>query len=740
MEEKLYNLIMFQLGEIIKNNNYASIIYKEKDYLLLKYLTESIFTEKYTTKTKEKIKKALEEAFIYSNKKNIQNGIIDNYIDYLSDKIKNNRKINTFKNYKDYYDIIYYIFSELKINSQIIDIRQQEEIVRVTVEEEKAREEFIKILFNDNISLSDRKILKTKITKDINDYFSNSNNFNYRFDLEEYKNYIETIGRKRYAAYFLYGYKNEFYLLFNYPHKPNIEINYEKYFISLLMDSFMTYKTNQNKISTAIEIINLDENEIIQNKKLLKYAIEEKYISQIKRVYDALSRYNKNNQLLSKIGKEPFHQDEHNKSILEINRIQMKEAAEKNDMWPLGDINTNKLPTKTKISIQKEWVGIIIESLYPKYKLWLDDEANELYTKVYQANKINFEKIIYDFKTNDNMYTPEQLNNKLKKSVQNTTYKVVEENIDLFYNKINTETLKKLDLKNQQEKEFSLIVIKELLSGKTKHGIYVEKIPEKEYKNIDIEVKNRIINEIYNLTYTSTNKMNQKQNYIPEINEKPIINNRNYQSLLRDNKNLLEELRTLTSDTLLDLVQLSDMKNDYSLYLDGYRYKENQSNDKSEYDKILKHIIDELGLKSMIEPSIFLFLLEDAISIEQKKYDFLTFIDEYFNFISLNVNTQVNMAKKNEIIECFYNKYSEIMNAINEREIEDKMREDFMDYFTFGAQNYIIMNIQIKHLNLFDIDNFNNYLESIKEEYLKEKFSEDNATPKKLVKKIIGEE
>ena len=735
MDEKLYNLIIFQLGEIIKNNNYASIIYKEKDYLLLKYLTESVFTEKYTTKTKEKIKKALEEAFIYSNEKNIQIGIIDNYIDYLSDKIKNNRKINTFKNYKDYYDIIYHIFSESKINSQIIHIKQQEEIVRITVEEEKAREEFIKILFNNNISLYDRKILKSLITKDINDYFSNSNNFHYRFDLEEYKNYIETIGRKRYANYFLYGYKSEFYILFNYPHKPNVEINYENYFISLVMDSFMTYKTNQNKISTAIEIINLDENEIIQNKKLLKYAIEEKYISQIKRVYDALSRYNKNNQLLSKIGKEPFHQDVYNKSILEINRIQMKEAAEKNDMWPLGDISTNKLPTKTKISIQKEWTGIIIESLYPKYKLWLDDEANELYTKLYQANKINFEKIIYDFKTNDNMYTPEQLNNKLKQSIKNTTYEVVEENIDLFYNKINTETLKKLDLKNQQEKEFALIVIKELLSGKTKHGIYVEKIPETEYKNLDIEVKNRIINEIYNLTYTSINKMNQKQNYIPEINEKPIINNRNYQSLLRDNKTLLKELKTLTSDILLDLVQLSDMENDYSFYLDGYRYKESQSNDKSEYDKILKHIIDELGLKSMIEPSINLFLLEDAINKEQKKYDFLTFIDEYFNFICLNVNTQVNMAKKNEIIECFYNKYSEIMNAINEREIEDKMREDFMDYFTFGAQNYIIMNIQIKHLNLFEIDNFNNYLESIKEKYLKEKFSEDNTTPKKLLKR-----
>lgn len=735
MDEKLYNLIIFQLGEIIKNNNYASIIYKEKDYLLLKYLTESVFTEKYTTKTKEKIKKALEEAFIYSNEKNIQIGIIDNYIDYLSDKIKNNRKINTFKNYKDYYDIIYHIFSGSKINSQIIHIKQQEEIVRITVEEEKAREEFIKILFNNNISLYDRKILKSLITKDINDYFSNSNNFHYRFDLEEYKNYIETIGRKRYANYFLYGYKSEFYILFKYPHKPNVEINYENYFISLVMDSFMTYKTNQNKINTAIEIINLDENEIIQNKKLLKYAIEEKYISQIKRVYDALSRYNKNNQLLSKIGKEPFHQDVYNKSILEINRIQMKEAAEKNDMWPLGDISTNKLPAKTKMSIQKEWTGIIIESLYPKYKLWLDDEANELYTKVYQANKINFEKIIYDFKTNDNMYTPEQLNNKLKQSIQNTTYEVVEENIDLFYNKINTETLKKLDLKNQQEKEFALIVIKELLSGKTKHGIYVEKIPETEYKNLDIEVKNRIINEIYNLTYTSINKMNQKQNYIPEINEKPIINNRNYQSLLRDNKTLLKELKTLTSDILLDLVQLSDMENDYSFYLDGYRYKESQSNDKSEYDKILKHIIDELGLKSMIEPSINLFLLEDAINKEQKKYDFLTFIDEYFNFICLNVNTQVNMAKKNEIIECFYNKYSEIMNAINEREIEDKMREDFMDYFTFGAQNYIIMNIQIKHLNLFEIDNFNNYLESIKEKYLKEKFSEDNTTPKKLLKR-----
>ena len=46
MDEKLYNLIIFQLGEIIKNNNYASIIYKEKDYLLLKYLTESVFTKK----------------------------------------------------------------------------------------------------------------------------------------------------------------------------------------------------------------------------------------------------------------------------------------------------------------------------------------------------------------------------------------------------------------------------------------------------------------------------------------------------------------------------------------------------------------------------------------------------------------------------------------------------------------------------------------------------------------------
>ena len=192
MKDELYNVKMHQLGEIIKNNNYPSQEIKRQDYILVNYLLDLIKEENYQSKTKEKIIQALEEAFEKTNKQDIKDGIFNEYVDYLSKTIKNNKIINTLKKYNDNYSIIYDILSILGINK--LSIKQKEEIIKVTIEEEISREEFIDAFFK-YIPEQKRRNLKSIILTSAKNYFDKINNI-CDYNIENYKNELEIAGRE----------------------------------------------------------------------------------------------------------------------------------------------------------------------------------------------------------------------------------------------------------------------------------------------------------------------------------------------------------------------------------------------------------------------------------------------------------------------------------------------------------------------------------------------------------------
>lgn len=263
MNSELYNVKMHQLGEIIKNNNYPSQEIKRQDYILVNYLLDLIKEENYQSKTKEKIIQALEEAFEKTNKQNIKDGIFNEYVDYLSKTIKNNKIINTLKKYNDNYSIIYDILSILGINK--LSIKQKEEIIKVTIEEEITREQFIDTFFK-YIPKQKRRNLKSIISTTAKNYFDKINNI-CDYNIDNYKNELEIAGREDFAKKMFenkytidyINYWFNFYNSLNIPYKPMIENNLEKYYLSLILDNFSTYKTKQKNIDCSIELLNLDD-------------------------------------------------------------------------------------------------------------------------------------------------------------------------------------------------------------------------------------------------------------------------------------------------------------------------------------------------------------------------------------------------------------------------------------------------------------------------------------------------
>ena len=712
MKDELYNVKMHQLGEIIKNNNYPSQEIKRQDNILVNYLLDLIKEENYQSKTKEKIIKALEEAFEKTNKQDIKDGIFNEYMDYLSKTIKNNKIINTLKKYQDNYSIIYDILSIPEINK--LSTKHKEEIIKVTIEEEIAREEFIDS-FLKYITEQKRRNLKSIISITAKSYFDTINNI-CDYNIEDYKNELEIAGREDFAKKMFenkYTIDNEehwfnFYYSLKFPYKPILEKKFEEYYVSLILDNFNTYKTKQNKIDCSIELLNLDDDQIVENKNVLKYAITEKAVSKIRETYNNLSKYITNNELLSKIGMEPLYQNKQNKNVLSLYQIYMGIAIEENDMLPIGNID--KMSTKMKMKIQRLWDNIIMNDLFKKFSFWLEDDDDLLFDKVYQENKKEFMNII-----NSGHDRVESIYKKLKESIPKTTFRVLEDNKELFYNSIDNESLNRILLKNQKEREFALNILKYILSGIKEYSYFMDRTDINEYPNITEEVKKRIIVDMYAATYIYLNENPYPSTYEPKITADQSEYNYDYLSLLEDNKKLLEELNNSTKELCLNL--------------EGY-YNKNDSL----YNKVQKHVINELDLKALFGANRDIAKMLDVIESEQKKYSFITFINNYYNYLNINcIDCRIYV---DNIIECFYNKYSQIMNQLSEKNIERKKEDDFTEYFIFGAENYIQKIIQnIEDLKCFELSDFSNYLEYIKEEYIKENFSEDNKGPKRLTKK-----
>ena len=499
-----------------------------------------------------------------------------------------------------------------------------------------------------------------------------------------------------------------FYYSLKFPYKPILEKNFEEYYVSLILDNFNTYKTKQNKIDCSIELLNLDDDQIVENKNVLKYAITEKAVSKIRETYNNLSKYISNNELLSKIGMEPLYQNKQNKNVLSLYQIYMGIAIEENDMLPIGNID--KMSTKMKMKIQRLWDNIIMNDLFKKFSFWLEDDDDLLFDKVYQENKKEFMNII-----NSGLDRVESIYKKLKESIPKTTFRVLEDNKELFYNSIDNESLNRILLKNQKEREFALNILKYILSGKKEYSYFMDRKDINEYPNINEKVMKRIIVDMYSTTYIHLNENPYPSTYEPKITADQSEYNYDYLSLLEENKKLLEELNNSTKELCLNL--------------EGY-YNKNDSL----YNKVQKHIINELDLKALFGANRDIAKMLDVIESEQKKYSFITFINNYYDYLNINhINCRIYV---DNIIECFYNKYSQIMNQITEKNIEKITEEDFMEYLLFGAENYIQKIIQnIEDLKCFKLSGFSNYLEYIKEEYIKENFSEDNKEPKRLTKK-----
>lgn len=717
MKDELYNVKMHQLGEIIKNNNYPSQEIKRQDYILVNYLLDLIKEENYQSKTKEKIIQALEEAFEKTNKQDIKDGIFNEYVDYLSKTIKNNKIISTLKKYKDNYSIIYDILSIPEINK--LSTKHKEEIIKVTIEEEIAREEFIDTFFR-YIPEQRRRNLKSIISTTAKNYFDTINNI-YAYNIEDYKNELEITGREDFAkkmfeSTYTIDYEEywfNFYNSLNIPYKPMIENDLEKYYLSLILDNFSTYKTKQKNIDCSIQLLNLNVDQIAENKNVLKYAITEKAVSKIRETYNNLSKYITNNELLSKIGMEPLYQNKHNKSILSLCKIYMGTALEENDLLPLDNIiYPDVIPTKMKMEIQRLWDNKIMNDLFEKFSFWLEDYDDDdlLFDKVYQENKKEFMNII-----NSGLDRVESIYKKLKESIPKTTFRVLEDNKKLLYNSIDNESLNRISLKSQKEREFALNILKYILSGKTENSYFMDRTDINEYPNINEEVKKRIIVDMYATTYIYLNENPYPSTYEPKIKANISEIDYNYLTLLEDNKKLLEELNNSTKKLYLNL--------------EGY-YNKNDSL----YHKVQKHIINELDLNVILRANTHIAQMLDVIESEQKKYSFITFINNYYNYLNINhINCRIYV---DNIIECFYNKYSQIMNQIAEKKIERKTEDDFKEYLIFGAENYIQREISnIEDLKCFELSDFSNYLEYIKEEYIKENLSEDNKGPKRLTKK-----
>ena len=722
MNSELYNVKMHQLGEIIKNNNYPSQEIKRQDYILVNYLLDLIKEENYQSKTKEKIIQALEEAFEKTNKQNIKDGIFNEYVDYLSKTIKNNKIINTLKKYNDNYSIIYDILSILGINK--LSIKQKEEIIKVTIEEEITREQFIDTFFK-YIPKQKRRNLKSIISTTAKSYFDKINNI-CDYNIDNYKNELETSGRwifilnmfeHKYTTDYIKYWFN-FYNSLNIPYKPMIEKDLEKYYLSLILDNFSTYKTKQKNIDCSIQLLNLNDDQIAENKNVLKYAITEKAVSKIRETYNNLSKYITNNQLLSKIGMEPLYQNKQNINALSLYQIYMGIVLEQNDLLPLGDVFAPyEISTDNKMRIQELWTNIIMKEMFEKYSLWLYNVDYLLFDKVYQENKKEFMNII-----NSSPNNVKAIYKKFKESILNITSKVLEDNKGLFYDSIDNRSLNRITIKNQKEKEFALCILKDLLSGKTEHSYYKDRKDKNDYPNINEKDKKRIISDIYAATYIYLNENPCPSTYEPKITADQSEYNYDYLSLLEENKKLLEELNNSTKELYLNL--------------EGYYNKNN-----SLYNKVQKHIINELDLKALFGTNRDIAKMLDVIESEQKKYSFITFINNYYNYLNIDcIDCRIYI---DNIIECFYNKYSQIMNKLSEKNIERKTEDDFTEYFIFEAENYFHREINnIEDLKYFELSgpsnylsDFSNYLEYIKDEYINENLSEQNKGPKRLTKK-----
>ena len=686
---------MNKLLNDIKANQLSYLIERDKvnetNYQLMKYIFDIVIWDYNQSNLKEEILEILQIAF-FSIKKN-ENEFIYKYINCINKKI-NNIILDELKDYKEYYSIISKLLDTCEKNC-INNTINKYNIIHTTMRELKHRNIYFSYFFKPCKEISD---LDNLIKYDLKDYLDLIDyKKGEKINIIEYEDYLENQGRRKYVSYILGKtssdtIKDNFYSNLSISlFKPKVEEEIKSYFLSLILDCLNYDKDSILLKKSAYDILNLEDETINKYNELLKYAIDEKTISHIKEIYKRLYKYRENNKLLSLIVREPFCQDKDHSSLLEKFENKTKEILQDNDMLPLGIYNYKQIPTSIKKNIQDIWDTNIHNKVYPILSYWLKD-SDKLFQEIYEKNKIEFLNIIDDYVRYD-LYSEKNLYIKLKQSIENTTYKVLNKNEPI----LNTNVDK---LNNKKDKFIANQYLKHLLSRLLNENINSE-VPE-EVSNQFKYVHNNDIKDIINNMNKQTTDYLSKGNFQYynkmniETNKKH--NNISYNTLLDDNIRIIKELKELMYQIDQVAIILSYNKDKISYSIEG-----------KVYYKVLYDIYEflDLNIKTLIEFKDNYYGSLYVIIKEQEKYYFYTFIKNYFKIIGAKDNKSIEI--RNQLIESYYNEYSKIMNNI----LDDK--EEFTNYYTSEAKKYFFTEIKdINDLNNKDIiENFINYLKTI---------------------------
>lgn len=668
MKEEYTNIKYKQLTRLI-DRNYNSYEAIKIDYLIIDYLIDTLFQYEYTDEEKDILKQILNDSFNKAMNNSTNHIIINDYIDILSKKLKNNETIKFLKNNKDNYIFICTIIS--RCNNKI-NIKDKEFIIKTTIEELNNRMEYLKSigLASDRI----KKVSEINIQRHIDTYLEKFENEK-TLSIYSYKDYLQNEIRADFI-------KELIELLINNDLEPNNELfvinnlddDNKKFYFSLLFDGLNNYKkeTPTNK-KCYISILNMSDEEILKQKNVLKFAIKEKEVSMVRETYNMLKRYMTNLDIISF---KSLNIENNNDIIIKFQN-QMEQLLRENNLIPYNFYCS--IPPETKIKIQYQWNYLVNNKMNASFQLWLNDSNRNIFNLVYQENlrylqelMENYNRELYFSNKNDNKNIEERFIHSLEESIQKNTIKILDENEELVIRSINQKKLDELNLKQSE----LISHLKQLLSGKELDPENADEVTKKIYD----------INEHY---YWQFKYKKYNPSFYDEDKEETDV--QKMAIILENNNNIVKDL-------------LSNMET-------FLRYKKANQKGRNNSEIIInstkKHIEDELYLDKTINfESNNLKKVLEIFEQEKNIYHFLEFTNNYFCYLNISPMNKICNMKKNSIIECFYKEYS-IYNTF--RIIFNDKK--FAEYITLEAEKYIQIKIHnSKDLECFNLKDFKSYL------------------------------
>ena len=674
MKEEDNNIKFKQLTRLI-DRNYNSNEAIKIDYLIIDYLIDTLFQYEYTDEEKDILKQILNDSFNKAMNNSTNNIIINDYIDILSKKLKNNETIKFLKNNKDNYIFICTIIS---ICNNKINTKDKEFIIKTTIEEHNNRMEYLKSigLVSDRI----KKVSEINIQSHLDTYLEKFENEK-KLSNYSYKDYLQNEIRTDFI-------KELIELLINNDLEPNNELfvinnlddDNKKFYFSLLFDGLNNYKkeTPTNK-KCYISILDISDEEILKQKNVLKFAIKEKEISLVKQTYNMLKRYMTNLDIIS----FKSLNIENNKDILIKFQNQMEQLLRENNLITYD--NYCSLYPETKQKIQYLWDYLVNNRMNASFQLWLNDSNRNIFNLIYQENLRhllelikNYNRKLYFSKKNDNKNIEERFIHSLEESIQKNTIKILDENEELVIRSINQKKLDELNLKQSE----LIPHLKQLLSG----------------KELDPENADEVTKKIYNINEHYYWQFKYKK-YNPSFydEDKEETNVQNMAIILENNNNIVKDL-------------LSNMET-------FLRYKKANQKGRNNSEIIInstkKHIEDELYLDKTINfESNNLKKVLEIFENERKIYHFTDFITDYLIFLNMPIIHKIIKNISNEIVRNFYKIYNKIIEiSYDNNTVIVYNNNNFIEYITLEAEKYIQINIHnYKDLECFNFGEFKGYL------------------------------